>query len=177
MRRLIQVLAATALLGAVASGCGSDSKSDTASDSTTTTTGEDTTSTRAPSGGTGENAHACDLLTAADIDAALHVAVGEAFPTTDSDVTTCTYKSADGETIVNVFRYERGDDLLSNIRAADPDAKTVSGIGDDAVEEANIGSIATTIGSIGIKVGVSPVPSTDALEQLAKASVDHFNNP
>ena len=176
MRRSIQVLAATALLVVAASGCGSDSKSDTDADATTTTAG-DTTTTGTPSGGTGENAHACDLLTAADIDAALNVAVGEAFPTTDSDVTTCTYKSADGETIVNVFRYERGDDLLSSIRAADPDAKTVSGIGDDAVEQANIGSIATTIGSIGIKIGVSPVPSTDALEQLATASVDHFNNP
>lgn len=103
--------------------------------------------------------------------------VSKGEPRTQGDVTTCSFSTADKATIITVYRYERSGDLLKNIRAADSKAKTVSGIGDDAVEEPEIGQITLVIGEIGLAINVAPPPSSAALQQLAKAGANHFSNP
>ena len=177
MKTRLRLLLVFVALGGLLAGCGGSKKTASA-DKATSTTAVGTTGTTGPaSANTGGNARACDLLTPADIDAAVHASVGAGVPRDQGDVTTCTFSTTDKATIVNVFRYERGGDLLKNIRAADPKAKTVTGIGDDAVEQVATGKITAVIGEIGISVDVNPPPSAAALEQLGKASTDHFSAP
>lgn len=176
MKRSVHLMTVAVLLVALTAACGSKSKTnDTAG--ATTTTAASTGTTGAGSKGTGSNAHACDLVTVADIATALQATVGAGNPIDQGDTTACTFQSADHNTNVHVFRYERGGDLLKNIRAADKDAKTCTGIGDDCVEEVALGKITFTIGEIGISIDSDSTPTAAQLEQVAKLAYDHFNNP
>jgi hypothetical protein len=178
MKRSIHLLTAALLLVALTAACGSKSKTNNAAtDSTTTTAASTTGTTGAGSKGTGENSHACDLVTVADIQLALGATVGAGTRSEPSDVTTCTFQSADHNTNVHVFRYERGGDLPTNIRAADKNAKTCTGIGDDCVEEVALGKITFTIGEIGVSIESDSSPTAAQLEQIGKLAYDHFNNP
>jgi hypothetical protein len=176
MKRWTLAVAAALLLVTVTSGCGKDKKSDSVADATTTTAAR-SVGTNPASTGTGENSHACDLLTPADVTAALSITVGEGTSGGSDDISTCNFRTADHNTNINVVRYEQGSDLLTGIRQGDPNAKTITGIGDDAVEQQAVGKIATTLGSIGISISVTAAPEASALESLAKAAVGHFNNP
>jgi uncharacterized secreted protein with C-terminal beta-propeller domain len=133
MKRSARLFAAALLLVVLTGACGSSKKTADNAAGATTTTGASSDTTGATSKGTGENSHACDLVTVADIASAFKVTVGAGTKSAPSDVTTCTFQSADHNTNVHVFRYERGGDLLKNILAADKDAKTCPGIGDDCV--------------------------------------------
>lgn len=167
---------AAVLLLALTAACGSKSKANTAAD-VTTTSAASTGTTGVASKGTGQNAHACDLITPADIQAALSATVTQSSKTDGTTVTGCYFQSADHNTNIHVLRYENAADLLAHIRSADANAKTVAGIGDDCAEQAAIGTITTTVGSIGIAVSSDAHPTPAQLEQIAKLAVDHFNNP
>jgi hypothetical protein len=177
MKRSIHLLAAAVLLVALTAACSSKSKTDSAADTTTTTAADTTGTTGAASKGTGSNAHACDLVTPADIQTAFQATVGEGNKVDNGDTTACTFQSADHNTNVHVVRYERAGDLLKNIRAADKDATTCTGIGDDCVEEVKLGKITFTTGEIGISVSIDSTVTAAQLEQIGKLADNHFNNP
>jgi hypothetical protein len=175
MKRSIHLLAAAALLVALTAACGSKSKTDTAADTTTTTAVDSTGTTGASSADTHSNAHACDLVTPADIQTSFQATVGAGNKVDNGETTACTFQSADHNTNVHVVRYERAGDLLKNIRAADKDAKTCTGIGDDCVEEVALGTITLTVGEIGIAVSIDATVTAAQLEQIGKLAYDHFN--
>jgi hypothetical protein len=111
------------------------------------------------------------VITPAEITAIIKTPVGAGvYRDQGGDVTTCTFKTADGATIVNVLKYERANDMLKNIRTADKNAKAVAGVGDEAVIQVAIGTITLQIGEIGIAVNASPPPSEEALVALGKAA-------
>lgn len=142
----------------LAAGCGGD----------TTPDSQGTTTTDSPATTAGDSASACELITAVDIQAAVHVTVGEAKSSNNGSVTICSFETADKSTIVNLSRYEPVSDLLKNTLEADPAAKPLAGVGDEAVLQIKIGQLTMRVGEIGIALSVIAVPSEAALVQLAR---------
>lgn len=105
-----------------------------------------------------------------DIKAALRVDVGTPTSSDNGSVTTCNFATADKSTIVSLVRHEPVGDLLKNVLAADPDAKAFPGIIDEAVLQIKIGQITVRKGKVGFAISVMPVPTQEALVQLARQS-------
>ena len=154
---------AVVLVAIVAAGCGDGDPTVEPSPSSPATSA---TPTVGPSGPTA----ACGLLTPYDIDAALHVTVADGVLTGEGSVTVCTFTTADTTTTVTVTRHEPIGDLLGQTLAGDPDATEFAGVGDDAVEQPHIGQITVAAEDLGIVIKVAPVPSRDALVQLARVA-------
>lgn len=163
--RCVASIALVAVL--VAAGCGGGGTKKAGDTSTTSTTAASSSTTTPGGGGSGDTG-VCALVTPADIDAALHLTVGKGELFDNGSVTTCGFKTADGSTTINVTRYEPVGDLLKNTRAADPKAKDLPGVGDEAIDEIHIGSVTMRVGEIGLVIGAVPAPTLDGLVQLAR---------
>jgi hypothetical protein len=164
------VAAIALVLLLLAAGCGgSDKKAaavdTTASTSTSTTVAETTTTPTTAAA----NA-ACDLLSPMDIEAAVHVTVGEGEPSNEGDVTVCSFATADSSTTVKLSRHKPAGTLLEDTLASDSEAKELTGVGDGAVQQLHIGQVTTKWRDIGIVIQVTPAPTLAALTQLARVS-------
>jgi hypothetical protein len=161
-RNLLFVLVAGALLFSV--GC-----SKKAAAPTGTTAPTDTGAPVASKGG-----NACGLLSTAEIKTTLGLDMLEGTLTDNGSVTACSFQNADRSVQVNVFRYEPKNDLLVNTRAADPNAKTLTGIGDDALIQENIGSLTFSVGEIGVTIGVGLDATPAQLQEAARVAAGHI---
>jgi hypothetical protein len=166
----------------MASACGSASSS---SKSSVTPTPSPT-----PTAKTISNVDACVLVTAADATTAAGVSVSN--PSAGTSVPgACIYASADGSTTVFVIAQAYAD--ASSANSVSPEqlaaalngaygianAKSVSGIGDKAVEYAVTSSANNSTGAVifvfksnvVMMIAISPLTDTKKLEDLARTAV------
>jgi hypothetical protein len=176
------VIAVVATCGLMVSACGSSGSSSKASVTPTPTP--------TPKAKTIANVDACTLVTAADASTATGVTVsnlGAGAPVSGA----CIYASADGTTTVFVIAQAYADATTAN--AVSPEqlaaalngaygianAKTVSGIGDKAVEYTVSSTASGTTGTVifvfksnvVIMIAVTPTTSPTPVEQLARTAV------
>lgn len=155
----------------LAAGCGGGDTKKAADDpSSTPTTAASSGTTSGGDGDSAGSAAACGLLTPKDIDAALHLTVGEGEPSDEGSVAVCRFKTDDGSTTIKLSRYEPVGDLIKNTLAGDPKAKELPGVGDEAVDQIHIGQLTMRVGEIGVVVSVLPAPTLDGLVQLARTA-------
>ena len=172
------------MCGLLVSACGSPSSSSNSS----------VTPTPTPKAKTISNVDACKLVTAADASTATGVTVtnlGAGAPGTGA----CIYGSADGTTTVFVIAEAYPD--ASSANAVSPDqlaaalngaygianAKTVSGIGDKAVEYTTTSAASGTTGAVifvfksnvVIVIAISPLTDTKKLEDLARTAIGNLH--
>jgi hypothetical protein len=178
---LITVVAMCGLLVGACGSSGSSSKSSV-------------TPTPTPKAKTISNVDACKLVTAADASTATGVTVtnlGAGAPGTGA----CIYGSADGTTSVFVIAEAYADATSAN--AVSPEqlaaalngaygianAKSVSGIGDKAVEYTTTSAASSTNGAVifvfksnvVIVIVISPLTDTKKLEDLARTAVGNLH--
>jgi hypothetical protein len=179
------VIAAIVMCGLLISACGSSSSSSKSSVSPTPTP------TKAK---TISNVDACKLVTADNASTATGVTVsnlGAGAPGTGA----CIYGSADGTTTVFVIAEAYPDATSAN--AVSPEqlaaalngaygianAKTVSGIGDKAVEYTTTSAASGTTGAVifvfksnvVIVIAISPLTDTKKLEDLARTAIGNLH--
>jgi hypothetical protein len=177
------LIAVVAMCGLLVGACGSPSSSSKSS----------VTPTPTPKAKTISNVDACKLVTAADASTATGVTVtnlGAGAPGTGA----CIYGSADGTTSVFVIAEAYADATSAN--AVSPEqlaaalngaygianAKSVSGIGDKAVEYTTTSAASGTTGAVifvfksnvVIVIVISPLTDTKKLEDLARAAVGNL---
>ena len=169
--RVLALVVAGLLLVA---GCGGGSTTTGGSpttDARTTDTAGETGETTGGAPGTGLPPDACLLITQADIAAALQLNVLEGQLFDEGDVTVCAFESADHFSTVEVSRYEPVGDLVANTSAADPNAEDVTGVGDEAVAQMDLGRLTMRVGEVGVVITSAPDPELDGLVQLARIAV------
>lgn len=181
-RRSTMVATAALVTLLVAAGCGggdgdkaadnSTASSSTSSSSSTSTTADDSSTTLEDDGDAISPGGVCDLVTPVDIDAALQVTVEAGQQQSEQDnAAVCSFETADnGSTHVAVFLYEPVGNLLANTLAGDPSAEALSGVGDEAVKQLEIGQITMRVGETGVVITVVPTPTEAALVQLARTA-------
>ena len=172
MARSPRVLLVILVVSSLAGGC-SSKKSDTSTATTaggSVTTAASSATTAAASSGT-KATDACGLLTPADLQASLGVAFGDGALTTSGDTTLCAFQTADHKNNVHVTRYGNGAALMTGVKQGDPNAKPISGLGDEAYDESSIGKVVVRVGQIGLSVSGTPAPTLAQLEELARKAL------